>query len=164
MEPSLSTPLVVKPPKYLACVDSREECRAALKLACLKSLARGGRVDMLHVTPPADFQTLGAIAERMREERRAEGQALLDTLSAQAQQDYGVRPGLLLREGAIGEEIIAAALADADTIMVVIGVSHVSGSRGTLAAWLAGQLGSKLPIPLLMVPGNLTEQQLRCLI
>ncbi len=34
----------------------------------------------------------------------------------------------------------------------------------TLAAWLAGQLGHKLFIPLLMVPGNLTDHQLQSLI
>jgi len=155
-----------KAPKYLVCVDNREECRAALKLVCLKAVARKAAVDMLHVTPPADFQTLGAIADRMKEERRREGEDLLKTLADEAYAAYGMRPTPLLREGAIGEEIIAAALADADVIMVVIGIaaSMNSSGRGTLASWLAGQLGQKFPIPLLMVPGNLTDQQLQNLI
>ncbi|MDX2112623.1 MAG: universal stress protein [Alphaproteobacteria bacterium] len=152
-----------KPPKYLVCVDQREECLAALRLVCLKALARSGCVDMLHVTPPADFQTLGTIADRIREERRGEAGQLLARLADECQQQLGLRPGIVLREGAIGEEIIAAATADPDAIMVVIGTSH-SGARGSLAAWLANQLGTKLPIPLLMVPGNLTQQQLAQLI
>ena len=153
-----------KPPKYLVCVDNRDECRAALKLVCLKAHARRGCVDMLHVTPPADFQTLGAIADRMREERREEGEKLLTTLADEALTNYGIRPTPILREGAIGDEIIAAALSDADVIMVVVGIAHAHSSRGNLASWLAVQLGNKLPIPLLMVPGNLTEQQLQNLV
>ena len=151
-------------PKYLVCVDNREECRVALKLACMKAVARGGRVDMLHVLAPADFQTLGAIAERMREERKAEGEKLLAELADTAYGTYNIRPNPILREGTVGEEIITSALADTDVIMVVIGIAHTSTSRGTLASWLAGQLGTKLPIPLLMVPGNLTEQQLQGLV
>lgn len=153
-----------KPPKYLVCVDNREECRAALKLVCMKALARQGQVDMLHVTPPADFQTLGAVADRMREERRQEGETLLKMLADEAHAMYGVRPTPILREGAIGDEIIATALADANIIMVVIGIAHNHSSRGTLASWLAGQLGNKFPIPLLMVPGTLTDQQLSNLV
>ena len=43
--------------------------------------ARGGAVDLLHVMPPADFQTLGSVADRMKEERRAEGEQLLTKLA-----------------------------------------------------------------------------------
>ncbi len=154
----------VKPPKYLVCVDSRDECLAALRLGCMKALARAGSVDMLYVTPPADFQTLGAIADRMRDERKREGEELLTRLAIQCEEQVGIRPALHLREGAVGEEIIAAAVSDPDVIMVVIGVAHAPGARGSLASWLASQLGNKLPIPLLMVPGNLTQQQLSLLV
>jgi nucleotide-binding universal stress UspA family protein len=149
-----------KPPKYLVCVDNREECRAALALCCMKALARSGSVEMLHVTPPADFQTLGGIADRIRNERRREGEDLLNTLMAECEKQFGIRPGAQLREGAVGEEIIHATTRDPDAIMLVIGIAHAPGARGSLASWLAGQLGSKLPIPLLLVPGNLTQQQL----
>jgi hypothetical protein len=130
----------------------------------MKALARSGRVDMLHVTPPADFQTLGGVADRIRDEHRREAEALLDQLMSDCQERYGIRPGAVLKEGMVGEEIIAAATSDSDVIMVVIGTAHNLSARGTLATWLAGQLGTKLPIPLLMVPGNLTQQQLSQLV
>lgn len=155
----------VKAPKYLVCVDTREESRVALRLACMKAVARAGNVSMMHVISPADFQTLGGVAERMREERLKEGEQLLKTLADEANQTYGIRPNIILREGPTGDEIVAAALEDADVIMVVIGIAKEGATgRGTLASWLAGQLGHKLLIPLLMVPGNLTDQQLESLI
>lgn len=168
MEPALeravNAPLPAKAPKYLACVDGREESRVALRLACMKAKSRGGSVGILHIIEPVDFQTLGGVAERMREERKLEAEKLLKTLSDEASAAYGITPTPMLREGATGDEIVAASLEDHDVIMLVIGVAQQNNAPGKLAAWLAGQLGSKLFIPLLMVPGNLTDQQLQGLI
>lgn len=154
----------VKATKFLVCVDGKDESKIALRLACMKANARGSRVCMLHVIAPADFQTLGAIADRMREERKAEGQALLSTLAEEAFATYGVRPDAVLREGSTGDEIIAAAFEDPDVNMIALGVAQQVSGRGKLTAWLASQLGSKLYVPLLMVPGNLTDQQLQSLV
>lgn len=152
-----------KPPKYMVYVDAREESRVALRLACMKARVRGGKVDILHVIAPGDFQTLGGVAERMREERYQEAEALIKELANSAYNMYGVTPGIVLREGKEGDEIISATLADHDIIMLVIGITPGSG-HNTIASWLASQLGGKLLVPLLMVPGNLTDQQLQCVI
>ena len=159
----MEAPSKPKAAKYLVCVDSREESRVALRLACMKAHRRGSSVDLLHVITPADFQTLGAIADRMREERRGEGEQLLKTLSEEANR-YDVVPSLLLREGPVGDEILAAAKDNPDINIIVLGMPQQSTSRGKLAAWLVCQLGSKLFVPLLMVPGNLTDQQLEALV
>lgn len=150
--------------KYLVCVDHREESRIALRLACMKAKARGYRIDLLHVINPADFQTLGGIADRMREEQMAEAQELLNALSDDVRQHYGITPGIILREGNTGDEVVSVALSDPDTIIIYLGIAQQSSSRGKLAAWLASQLGSKLFVPLLMVPGNLTDEQLQTLV
>ena len=155
---------MVKSTKFLVCVDGREESKIALRLACMKANARGSRVCMLHVIQPADFQTLGAIADRMREERKAEGNQLLSTLAEEAFATYGIRPDMVLREGSTGDEIIAAAFEDPDVNMIALGVAQHTAGRGKLTAWLASQLGSKLYVPLLMVPGNLTDQQLQSIV
>ncbi len=150
--------------RYLVGVDRHEESRVALRLACMKANARGSQVCILHVITPADFQTLGAIADRMREERRQEGSQLLAQLAEEAYATYGIRPQTILREGPTGDEILEAVLQDANVSMVVIGIAENGAGRGKLASWLATQLGSKLLVPLLMVPGNLTDQQLHTLI
>ena len=161
---ALAYPKTARGIKYLVCVDSRDESRVALRLACLKSNARGHRVCLLHVIPPADFQTLGNIADRMREERLQEGQQLLQTLAEEAFVTYGIRPDIVLREGSAGDEIIASTAEDPDIKMIAIGVAHHNSGRGKLTLWLASQLGSKLFVPLMMIPGNLNDQQLQTLI
>ncbi len=142
--------------KFLVCVDGREESRKALTLACLQAKRRNGVVDILHVMPPADFQTLGAIADRMRAERREEAEMLLKILAEEVNKTTGITPSFVLREGEIAEEIVAAVTEDPE----VIAVAQPSATRGKLIAWLASQLGNKLLVPLMLVPGNLTDQQL----
>lgn len=154
----------MKASKFLVCVDTKDESKIALRLACQKANARGSEVCMLHVISPADFQTLGSVADRMREERRQEGLQLLSDLAEEAYATYGIRPATSLREGAVGEEIIAAALEDPDVNIIALGIAEEASGRGKLTAWLASQLGSKLYVPLMMIPGNLTDQQLHALV
>ena len=151
--------------KYLVCVDGREECRVALRLACMKAAKRGGTVALLHVVPPADFQTLGAIADRMREERLEDGNELLAKLRTEAENNFGVTPELILLEGSAGDKIVEAAMSNPDVIMLALGVAQQQhNSRGKLTSWLVGQLGGALLVPILLVPNNLTDQQLATLI
>lgn len=151
-----------KPVKYLVCASDTPEARAALKLACLKAKSCGGLVDVLHVIPPADFQTLSGIADRMRDEQHEAAERLLQSIAEEAYDSCGIRPSLIVREGQIGDAIITVATEDPDIDMLVIGVSEAKG-RGTLVSWLAAQLGNRLPVPLLLVPGTLTDQQLQAL-
>lgn len=153
-----------KPAKYLVCVDNRDESLAALRLACMKAKVRNGSVEMLHIIPPADFQTLGMIADRMCEERRTEAELLLTRLQSLAEEGFGIRPHYILREGSVGDEVVSTAMDDSDITMLVIGTAQQGTGRGSLASWLAAQLGDKLLVPLLMVPGNLTDYQLEKLV
>lgn len=150
-------------PKFLVCVDQHEESVAALKFACMKAITSAATVDIIHVLPPADFQTLGAVADRISEERRSEGEGLLKKLSEEVEQLYGVSPGLILREGSTGDEILKTISELSNISVLIVGTAHHMRGRGKLGAWLAQQLGQKLFIPLLMVPGNLTEEQIQAL-
>ena len=151
--------------RYLVCVDGREECKLALRLACMKAMKNGGTVSMLHVIPPADFQTLGAIADKMREEKLEEGRKLLESMQQELKDCFAITPQATILEGAVGEKIVEAAMNDPDVIMIVVGVAaKANSSRGKLTSWLVGQLGGNLLVPVLLVPSNLTDEQLGNLI
>lgn len=151
--------------RYLVCVDGRKECRVALRLACMKVQARSGNITLLNVVPPADFQTLGSIADRMRTERLQEGEALLASLSDEAIRDFGITPTLLLLEGSAGEKIVETAMNDPNIVILVLGISlNQHTGVGKLSSWLISQLNATLLIPMLLVPGNLTDEQLSNLV
>lgn len=146
--------------KYLVCVDGTDSSRVALHYACKRAIKRGGSVEMLHVVPPADMQNLFGVADKMREEQHREAEIMMKALSESAFQYAGITPTMQIRNGRPGEEIINAALADNDVNILVLGASPESAKKGNLVQWLAASLGDRLLVPLMLVPGNLTDLQI----
>lgn len=146
--------------KLLVCVTDSEHSRVALCFACHKAKNTGCPIEILHVIDAAEYQNFFSMADRMRAEKRAEAEALLSRLAEEAHAYCGLTPSLMLREGLIGEEIVATIEEDHDINMLLLGTAPDSPSRGNLFPWLASQLGKKLQIPMMIIPGNLTEQQI----
>ncbi len=146
--------------KYLVCVDGSPQSRVAVRFACLRARNTNGYVVLLTVIEPAEFQHWMAVANVMLEERREEAEMLLQELAAEVNEWAGVMPVFSVREGHVGDELIAAVEEDPTIDFLVVGASLPSAKRGKLISWLAGQLAGRLDIPLVIVPGNLTDEQL----
>lgn len=149
------------PTKFLVCIDRQEASRVALRFACMKAKKRGGIVDILHVMEPVDNQTLLSVTDAMKEEQHAEAEALITQLCNDAFYHFGIQPNGLIREGKIGEEILKTAKEDEGVNMIVLGVAPKSSNRGKLIAWLSNQFGDRLIMPIMLVPGNLTTEQMQ---
>jgi nucleotide-binding universal stress UspA family protein len=145
--------------KYMVCVDRGDVSKVAVRFACAKAKKNGNPVELIHVIEPADFQSLFAVTDKVREERRHEAENLLQELGALAQA-AGVTPSMNLREGARGEEILKATLEDPDVGTLVIGMETTESGQSKLVPWLLSRLGDKLLVPVMVVPGTLTDQQI----
>ncbi|HEV7373012.1 universal stress protein [Arenibaculum sp.] len=146
--------------KFLVCVDRSPHSRPAVRFASLRARNIGGTVALLHVLPPAEFQTLLTVAETIEEEERADAELFLQTVAAEVHALSGRLPELHIRVGSVGDSILGL-LADQPGIdALVVGAAPPSERRGRLISWLAGQLAGSIEIPLLIVPGNLSDEQL----
>ena len=146
---------------FLVCVAHDDHSSVAARFAALRAQNSGGAVALLHVTQPPEYQHWAAVGDRMREETREEAEAMLDELAGQVEALLGVKPSLHLREGRIGEEILGY-IDESDAVdLLVVGAAPPDDGHGSLISWLAGQLAGRLNIPLVVVPGNLSDQQLR---
>lgn len=159
MQPATSQ----KPAKFLVCATDCESSRTALRLACKKAQRRGDKIDILTVIEPASFQPLFSVADKISNERREQAEVILQGLAKTAYEESGIYPTLHLREGNPGEQILAAVMEDSDINMIVLGVSPQSKSDGKLINWLSERSGDSLLVPLMLVPGNLTDQQIEAL-
>ena len=146
--------------KYLVCVDGTVQSRVAVRFACLRAKNTSGYVVLLTVIEPAEFQHWMAVEDVMKEERRQEAEDLLHDLAAEVNEWAGVMPVFTVREGHIGEEILAAIEEDPTINFLVVGAAQPEAKRGSLISWLAGHLAGRLEIPLVIVPGNLSDDQL----
>jgi len=147
---------------FLVVVDDSPELKVALRFAARRARATGGRVAMLYVTEPAEAEWLG-VGEIMREERRAEAEHRLQELSAMVQELSGDMPILYVREGNVREELLRLIDEEPSISILVLGADTGPGGPGPLVTALTGKFSGKLHIPLTIVPGSLTDEEVDAL-
>ena len=148
---------------FLAVVDQSEELRVALRFASLRAKNTGGRVALLYVIEPADFQHWMAVEDLMRDERRQEAEEVLQKFSAQVQEWSGKTPVLYVREGKMREELLKLIDEDQGISILVLAAATGTAGPGPLVSSLAGKMSERLRVPLTVVPGNLTDEQIESL-
>ena len=148
---------------FLCVVDSSDEMRIALRFASRRANHTGGRVALLFVIEPADFQHWMSVEEKMREERREEAERVLQNLAAQVNDVAGFMPALYVREGSPDDEILKLIEEEPRISVLVLGAGTDKKGPGPLVTSLAGKMSGKFPIPITVVPGNLTEDQIDAL-
>ncbi len=146
--------------KFLVVVDDTPECRVALRFASRRAGRVGGGVALLHVIEPPDFQHWMGVGEVMREEAREQAELLMQELAAQVYEETEIRPELIIREGAKKAELLGLIDEDPDIRILVLGASPESVGPGPLVKALAGELSGSFRIPITVVPGSLTNEQI----
>ncbi len=145
---------------FLVVVDDSPERALALRYAALRALRGGGRVALLRVTEPVGQAEWANIAEMMREERRAEAEQLLQGLSAEVNRITGQMPVVYVREGDAREQLLALLGEEPGISVLVLASSGSAEGPGPLISALTGRYNRLLRTPLVIVPGNLTEDEL----
>lgn len=143
---------------FLVVVDETEEMKVALRFACRRARNTGGRVALLFVIEPADFQHWMAVEDLMREEARTEGEQLLQRLAGQVNELVGSMPVLYVREGKVRDELMALLDEEPSISILVLGANTGSRGPGPLVSALTGKMVGKLRVPITIVPGNLDDE------
>lgn len=142
---------------FLVVVDDTEEMRAALRYACRRARNTNGRVALLRVIEPVEFQHFATVGELMREEARQDAEQLMQRLATEVFEVSGQMPVLYVREGHPRDELIR--LMDEEPVIRVLVLAAGTGTEGPgpLISALCGKFSSKLHIPLTIVPGSLSD-------
>jgi nucleotide-binding universal stress UspA family protein len=147
----------------LVVVDESAEHRVALRYACLRARHTGGRVAVLYVIEPIDSQQWMAVEDLMREERRAEAEASVKHLSEEVFEWSSTMPILFLREGNVRDELLKLIEEEPSISILVLGAATGPEGPGPLVTHLAGKIAGRLRIPVTIVPGALTDDQIAAL-
>ncbi|UEM03827.1 universal stress protein [Skermanella rosea] len=145
---------------FLVVVDDSEELNIALTYACLRARNTGGRVALLYVIEPSDFQHWIAVEDIMREERRTEAEQVLQRHAKQVNEITGTLPILYVREGERRDELLGLINEEPSISILVLAAGTGPEGPGPLVTHLAGKGVGKLRIPLTLVPGSLRREQL----
>ena len=148
---------------FLCVVDSSEEVHVALRFAALRARRSGGRVALLYVIEPGDFQHWMSVAEKMREEGREEAEQVLQEHAAEVVAITGRTPIFYVREGEPRDAIVQLIGEEPAISILVLGAGTGKKGPGPLVSAIAGRLSGKFPIPITVVPGTLSHEQLDAL-
>lgn len=146
--------------KFLVVVDSTPECTNAIRFAARRAQHTGGGVVMLYVIPRDDFQHWMGVAEVMREEAREKAEERLAELADEVREIAGVVPEFAIREGKAVEEILALIKEDEEIGVLVLGAGTDPEGPGPLVSQMVNKLGPKMPIPVTVVPGEMTLERI----
>jgi len=149
---------------FLVCVSNHAESETAVRYGCSLAKKHNGRVAILYVLEPDEFRGLLTITDAIHDEKEANAQELLKKMADICHLYYEDMPLLLLKEGKLAEEIVHAANQQSDTQMVILGIREESDRAPKLASRLADKLGSELLAPIMMIPGNISQEKLDRLI
>jgi len=148
----------------LCVVDDSEELSVALEFASLRARRTNARVALLYVIDkPTEFQHWASIGDLMREEARDEAEQRLQRAAAQVQRWSGKMPILYIREGPESEEVIKLVEEEPDISILVLAASVDPQGPGPLVSSLTGKSIGRMRVPIVIVPGNLSDEELELL-
>ncbi len=145
---------------FLVVVDNSQEMRVALRFASRRAAHTGGRVAMLYVTEPSDFQHWMAVGDLMREEARQEAEAVLQRLSDEVVRLGGSIPVLFVREGDRAEELLKLIEEERSISIVVLAAGTGREGPGPIITNLLAKRAGQLHTPFTIVPGVLTDAEI----
>ena len=145
--------------KFLVVLDDSRECLNAMRFAALRAAHTGGGVTILSIIPPEEYQHWMGVADLMRAEARERIEAHFEVFAKWMRDKQGVNPELVIREGDPVTEILAQVKDDAEIGVLVLGAGTDKGGPGPLVTAMSRNSGS-LPIPITIVPGDLSKERL----
>ncbi|CAA7614080.1 Universal stress protein UspA and related nucleotide-binding protein [Candidatus Terasakiella magnetica] len=145
---------------FLVVVDNSPEMQAALRFACRRAKASDGQVALLRVIEPTEFQHFASIGNLMRAEARQEAETLLNRLAGDVNTVSGHLPVLFVREGNPRDELLKVITEEPSISVLVLAADTGPGGPGPLVTALTGKYVGKMRVPVTIVPGSLTPEQI----
>lgn len=148
------------PRKFLVVIDETPECERAVLYAAKRAKSTGGKLTLLFVIVPGEFQHWLGVGDIMRAEAYDEAETVLATYVENATEWSGRAPDTLIREGQRADEILNAIDEDPLISVLVLAASAEKEGPGPLVTSLAGRASSTFPIPITVVPATLADEDI----
>ncbi len=144
---------------YLVVVDDSPEARVALRFAARRAAKTNGRIEILGIVEPQDFVQFGGVQAAIEEEQRLRIEGVVSAAIGEILDEAGIEAMIIVQQGEpvkavreyIGEREEVAAL--------VLGAAP-SGNPGPLVANFCGNDAGRLPCPVMLIPGSLSDERL----
>jgi nucleotide-binding universal stress UspA family protein len=150
-------------PKYLVIVDDTPEADRALYFAARRAARLGVGLVTLNVIPVGETQVWLGVGDIMKAEALANAEKLLAKAAERARNIAAIEPEKIIREGVTAQEIMQLIEQDEDISILILASSTGNDGPGPLVSSLASKSGGGFRIPVTIVPGSLTDEEIDAL-
>ena len=147
---------------YLVVIDDSDESRIALKFAARRAAKTEGHVEVLAVVEPQDFVQWGGVQAAIEEEQKLRIEASVAASVGEIFDAAGVQPNIIVKTGEAVATVRAYIGTREDIAALVLGAAP-SGHPGPVIEHFTGHDAGKLPCPVMIIPGALSEEQIESL-
>jgi nucleotide-binding universal stress UspA family protein len=144
--------------KFLVILDDTPECDRAVAYAARRAERSGGGLVMLFVIENSDFQQWFGVEKIMRAEAQEKGEAIINQFVDKMRHFAPkLEPEKIMREGNKAEEILKLIEEDEDIAILVLAASTEKEGPGPLVSSIISKDAATFPLPVTIVPGNLSD-------
>ena len=150
-----------KEPKrtYLVVVDDSEESRVALRFAARRAAKTNGRMEVLGIVEPQDFVQFGGVQAAIEEEQRLRIEGVVSSAIGEILDESGVEANIIIQQGEAVKAVRDYVGDRPDVAALVLGAAP-AGNPGPLVSNFCGNDAGRLPCPVMLIPGSLSDERL----
>ncbi|SNZ19965.1 universal stress protein [Cohaesibacter gelatinilyticus] len=150
--------------KFLVVIDDTSECDRAVIYAARRAASTGGALTMLMVIEPGQFQHWLGVEEIMKAEAREAAEEVLARFDERVRAVAQISPESVIRDGMVAEQISDLINEDEDIAILVLAAATGSGDGpGPLVSSIANHANGAFHIPVTIVPGDLSDEDIEAL-
>jgi len=146
--------------KFLIILDDSPEMLNAMRYAAIRASKTGGGVEMLAVISADEFQHFMGVADVMRAEAHEKIEAHFQVFKSRMEKREGITPTLAIGEGDLVDVVLEHIRADPEIGILVLGAGVDKGGPGTLVSALTGRRMGDIHVPITIVPGTMTKDEI----
>jgi nucleotide-binding universal stress UspA family protein len=144
---------------YLVVVDDSPEARVALRFAARRAAKTDGVVEVLGVVEPQDFVQFGGVQQAIEQEQRLRIEGVVSAAIGELLDESGIETHIFIRQGDAARTVREFIGEREEVDALVLGAAP-TGHPGPLVASFTGSDAGKLPCPVMIIPGSLSDERL----
>src|SRR5881227_3212571 len=144
---------------YLVVVDDSAESRVALRFAARRAAKTDGKIEVLGIVEPQDFVQFGGVQAAIEEEQRHRIEGVVSSAIGEILDESGVEAAIVIRQGE-PVKAVREYVGDREEVHALVLGAAPSGHPGPLVDHFTNGDAGKLPCPVMIIPGSLSDERL----
>ena len=149
--------------KYILVIaDGSKEMKVALQFACARAKKTNRKIIIATFIEPVDVLTTKGVTEIMQNEAREDAEKIIQKAALIVKESTGIIPVLQIREGEIMKELKAVIDEEKNINVLVLAanVDEIDQNPGPIINSLFTKELSNLRVPVMIVPGNFSQEHI----